>query len=1283
MNTSPRRRHASLALSTLSALILAAVGLGSVAVAQDGRGQTPDLGTLEAEYDELFAAAIEVSESEPMRFFRAWSVVLDTAMMVERLRLMEESDGSPVSRIDSDAVRQRVFDRWRQARPGTVGPELLAANGFPDPAQRRAVILALLDRHPDDFLVVHQAWRELQQSGETVRATELLESFLARNPDTTAVYELLVADAGANATRRVEILERWNRASPGDPKLVTSWLSPRLAQPDPATLAQVLSAFFAREPKGQEGLTACLAVYRSAAVELKDRARACIARLAVDPASPPGVAQQAQTALAGLAAEAGDWSELLTAIDRLEPDARWRALLSAATGLKAPERCRERVQLLESARSALLDEDSYKSLASVLRPCPEEPAAQTLFLGLVREAPPQAVPGVVRSWVTRVNESLEGELPEGIARLLEARLEEEEGSSPLFEALDLVYEVASSSDRRFDLLRRWYEGSPETFGGEQATAFAEELWVREERDSAIEVLVRTAEVRWQPSVSELLWRLWVENEQPERAKELVRGLLGSDDPWRLQTGHRLAARSSALRDDLAGAEEHYWKALQGDLPRQEDAVEMLSFMGSRMEQAGVQSLAVRICEETHLGTGPASATECAADLLQRAGRSESATLLLDSAGLPDDPTALFKVARTAESAGRTQAAERAFRRVLEVDPRNPMSWSGLGGFLERQGRVEELQELLDRARDQFPSPPVELYRAAGRALTAAGKPRAAIDALIEAREALPDGAGGDWSRSWIDHELRAAYRGLGSQLPRSPDRRNPPASPSFQRTDPPDLPSATPGDLRAVADALYSGSGGQYDPATATELYWRAASMGDALAQLRLALLIHLDASVAPSEAPAADELYRRSSEQVRALAAEGNSYAEYLLGTALLVGLGGPADPALARPWLERAAAGGESWAWHNLGWMKSSGRGFPVSPDSALAAYRQGSRAGNVRSMLDFAYDTLTAEGTGPLCEEGLKWLQHAAHTGNARAANFLGEVLFFGRSDCVASDPEAAIEWLEAAATAHQPGAKHRLGLALLFTGGGKQVERALALLEESAESAEVLAVETLAFLHATGALAVPREPSTARRYLAEAARLGSDGFHLLRQSREQAVYRMLLERGLKRLEELAGQQDASARAYLSRFHFLGLGGSVDPQRTIKLARLAAAEGEALAMRTLSQLYQRGEGVEADEKEAMQWQQRCAEAGDSFCMMFHAQALREGKILEQDLEASLVWLERAAATGNWWATADMGRLHDEGWNGLPRDPAAAVPWKRRLAELGDPEARGWLAYYGYGFD
>jgi hypothetical protein len=1274
----PGRLHRAVLLIVL---LLASAAPTPPSSAQEDAPGMPDVATLEAEFEKAFTAALELPEDvEPMLVLQTWGSVSISAIVLERARGM--SEGLDPSVVDGEAVTGRVLERWRRLRPEAGGPDLLRAFRIQDPDAKRAAVIALGDRYPDDPLVVWQTIMQLRHAGEVGRAVEITESFLSRNPDHPVAYSLLLDAVAGNSTREAEVLERWSRAVPGDPRLVSHWMGSSLPQRDPEATRRVLGDFFAGRPGGAADLTACLQALRKGGPSFAEPARACVARLAGAADVPAEVSEQATSAMAESAAADGDWSAMLDVLDVLEPQARVRALIAAARGLEAPERCGETVELLTVA-AEVLAEDAYRDLASALRRCAEEPGAGDLYLALLRRAPTAQMLQVLRAWVFKVNGVYRGELPEGAAELLEQRLRAEPEAGELYVALDVVYQLADPAGRRFDLLHRWQRQAPASLRGEQALDLAWELVYRGEPQAAVELLEEKLDPGFDPEIAENLWELYLETATPERAERFAADLIATGDRWHRRTGHVLAARSALRRQDLGAAERHYWQALEDDSPDHDVALELLFTVGRRGDAAAMETMARRVCEQTRLADVPSKVPECAAELLTQAGAREAAEGLLEarSTVLPEDLGSLRKLAVTAQSAGQSEVAERALRRIWELDPVDPASWTGLADFFAKQGRADELADLFARAREQFSPPPIGLYRATGRALTA-DRPREAIEVLLEGRGTLPEDQRGDWSRGWIDHELRQAYQRLGELTGVKTPAAGPAPIKSFAAAEPAARPEGRARELRLAAHELQSGAGGRYAPDAAAETYARAAALGDPLATYRLALLYKLGSAAVPAGAPDVQELYRRSVREVEALAAEGDPFAQYLVGTAALVGLGGGVDPATARRWLEPAAAGGESWAWFNLGWMRETGRGYPA-PDleSAVGAYRRASETGNADGMFAVARLTLTLSGSRASCEDGLRWLRQAARAGHARAAAFLGKLLFYGYGECVARDPQGSLEWLEAGAATHQPGADYDLALALLLAGDGvASLPRGTALLEQVASRPDVLAVETLAFLRATG-VALPRDPAEARRLTAEAARLGSDGFpRLLESARDFEVYREILDRGVQRLEALSEQDDVAAMAPLARLHSAGSGARTDLERAAELALRAAAKGDVEAMRLLVHSYRHGAGVEADAAEAARWRRRCAEAGNSFCMMFEGQALIDGDGIERDLESGLRWLRRSAEAGNWWAIGDLGRLYDQGRYGLARNPQQAAAWKRRVADLGDPEATGWLVYHGY---
>lgn len=1273
MATPHFRCYSTVLLGWLAALLLAAP-----ATAQEG--PTPEsLARQEAAFEQAFVEALEAPESEPMVYLSAWGQVLESAAVLEHLRARVEGGDSGRT---GGGVRERVFERWRQEQLGTIGPEVFEATLLPDPEQKLQALTALLARHPDRFLVVSLVVFQLRQRGQREAGDEVLEAYLARHPEHASAYSLLLAGSLGNQSRQAEILQRWAQASPGSARLVRRWMSSSLPTQEPEATARLLDGYFESRPSGPAALGACLDILHAGEPRFAAPARSCVARLAGDPDSSPEVAERATAALGQLAAAEGNWAGLLQALDSLEPSTRWGALVAAARGLPAPERCPEQLELLRLAAEEATERDQRRALVSAAKVCARQAEAQSFFLELLRGAPAEETRGLILSWASRLDDRWIGPLPDATASLLLQRLQREPEVPQLYEALDVVYQVQGDESRRFDLLQVWRQRVPERFGAEQVATLAEGLWLREQEDAAIELLQQQAEERWDPHLAETLWALWVERGEVDKADRLAARLLVSDDPWRRQTGHLLTARSALLHDQTDTAIEHYWQALAGDLPQEEVALELLVVAGAQRDDAGKRELGMEICKRMLRGNQAAVAGDCAAGLLAAAGESGAATeRLADLAEeRPENVENLRQLARQAQRVGRAETSEEALRKALELDPRNEASWTQLGAFLEAEGRVDELLELLERSRRQLTAPPILLSRAAGRGLTAAGEPRQAIQQLLEARSRLPESMAGYIEASHIDRELRVAYRVLGESLPAGAGPGTPEASPSYSVPgDRSELPEGASGsEMLVAAEALYSGSGGRYDPAAAVELYRRATSLGDPRATFRLALLRHLGRTDTPPGEHGAEELYQRSVAEVSRLAGGEDPFAQYLVGTAALVGLGGAADFATARDWLERAAAQGEGWAWHNLAWMEDVGRGFSHRDSaSILDGYRRASKAGLADSMVSFASDILVSGGDPALCKEGLAWLQRSAGTGHAQAAAFLGTVLLYGRGDCVLKDPAAAAPWLEKAAAARQPRAALDHALARLLAADPEEGEQAMEALRELAATDHVLANETLAFLHATGALAVPRNGDTAATFIAEAARLGSDGFRELRIASEgNEIFRDIVREGLQRLES---EGDAGAAGFLAHFYFVGLGDGVGADRVATLARRGAEAGHALAMRTLSQILEGGRGVERSREQARRWRLRCAEAGNSFCMLAHAHDRMAGRGVQQDLEAGRAWLRRAAETGNYWAVADYGNLHDEGWYGLPRDARAATAWKRKLADLGDPTARGWLAYHG----
>ena len=1266
--------------------------------------EPPSVATLEEQLEQVFVAALEYSDrddAEPMNVIQGWGAVMMSATVLEHRRA-QESGRQP----DAERVQEELLERWRSVRPDSAGPDLFRLFRIQDQAERMPGLLELVARYPDDPLLLSQAGMALRSFGQAERATELLEAHAERHPSKAMAWRLLADHYGSlqNQTLQISSFVRWAEVAPDDPALIDAWTLAGLDRFHPEETARLLERFLDQRHDDPRALETCIRLARVRQSAHRSAARRCVASFAARAGEEDASAQareRAVSVLAELAAAEGDWSGLLESLEALEPEARVRALVSSARRVDAPAQCSQRIELLRAALpDAAGDGSTHQSIATAANACEQRPAAQALFLDLLRSAPSDRISGVLGAWAHRVNGALRGEVPPGVAALLEARLEREPEAGELYRALASVYELGEEPERYFELLQRWRESAPDSMRAQESTALAWELVARGETAEAVDLLEARLDRGFSQEEAELLWQLHAEPdladdaEWPDEAawrEGLARGdrwageLIASGEPYRAAFGHLLAARGAVFRDDLAAAERHYMEALRTiEHPRDEWVTEMLETLADSAGAERLAELALIACEQTGLAQRHRGQSACATALLSRSGQGEAIARVTEAAGeLPADESSLTTLAFGAQEAD-PELAERTWRRLIELDPMDADVWGNFAAFLVKQGRPEEVEALLPEMRQRFANVPSSLLQTVGRARIALDRLEEAIALFEEAREALPAGA----NPGWVDADLRKAYAAIGRReraaaTSRSGQSAGPastrPLSPEEEATLEESVAEADARALLAAGEALRSGIGGRYDPRAGSRLFERGAATGDPLASYRVAIVRRLGAdAVAPATLAA-----------VEALAQQGDAYARYLMGTGALLGVGRERDPETARRWLELAAqpaeeGPGAAWAHHNLAWMAETGEGLDARDLAvALEVYRRAADLGNVASLYDFARLALSRHEV-ERCREGLAGLERAATAGHAAATAYLGKVLFHGPSDfeagrgCVTPDPGSARPWLARAVEVGDSGAKFDLGLLLLLSGQEAEAQPALDLLREVADAPSALAVEVLHLVHATGVFA-PRDSARARAMRAEAVRFGSGGFLHLSREAAYAPGRRLLEEAKRRLEGLVAAGDAPARPLLAALMLEGPHHLRDSERGVRLAREAAEAGDAWGMRLLAIAIEEGDGIEADPREALRLTRAAAGAGDPFAMFDLSVELMSGERLEPDLQAGREWLTRAAEAGHWQAIGELARLYAEGRPGIERRPELAAPWMLRRAELGDDQARGWLIARG----
>src|SRR5262249_9115531 len=157
------------------------------------------------------------------------------------------------------------------------------------------------------------------------------------------------------------------------------------------------------------------------------------------------------------------------------------------------------------------------------------------------------------------------------------------------------------------------------------------------------------------------------------------------------------------------------------------------------------------------------------------------------------------------------------------------------------------------------------------------------------------------------------------------------------------------------------------------------------------------------------------------ATAEAGDAHAQFLLALRCEDGTDGPADPAAAAHWYERAAAQGFAPAQNNLGLLLFRGRGVERSREGAQQWFERAAAQDFVAAHTNLGVMRLCAEPrdvTGARVE-----LLLAAEHGDAKAQALLGSLCEEGIGQPV--DPATAAHWYGRAADQDHAVAQLRLG------------------------------------------------------------------------------------------------------------------------------------------------------------------------------------------------------------------------------------------------------------------
>ena len=185
---------------------------------------------------------------------------------------------------------------------------------------------------------------------------------------------------------------------------------------------------------------------------------------------------------------------------------------------------------------------------------------------------------------------------------------------------------------------------------------------------------------------------------------------------------------------------------------------------------------------------------------------------------------------------------------------------------------------------------------------------------------------------------------------------------------------------------------------------------------------------------------------------------------------------------------------------------------------------------------------------------------------------------------------------------------------------------------------------------------RNPPSGENCENQARSVTHDPIHCSRLSGRLYFYRELLK-------ALAENGYAPAQFRLGLLYQLGVGVPHDQRRAVYWFDKAARQDEVGAQYGLAEAYRRGEGVPVTPELAFEWFHRLAKRGYAPAQYQVALAYAEWLGVAREDSAAVLWLQRAGAGGHLDAARRLAQVYRNGEFGVPRDPAQAAAWERKI--------------------
>ena len=323
-----------------------------------------------------------------------------------------------------------------------------------------------------------------------------------------------------------------------------------------------------------------------------------------------------------------------------------------------------------------------------------------------------------------------------------------------------------------------------------------------------------------------------------------------------------------------------------------------------------------------------------------------------------------------------------------------------------RGNVDAIIAACRAALDAKRNDPERMFQL-GRALTAGGRHREAIQLFFDAADRLHVGA---MTELGVMFEFG---RGVPTNLAT--------ANTWYKRAADDGSPQA----MNELGRWNENGTNGDIDLDAAKVWYEKAAALGSAAALNRLGEFYEEGRGV-PQSLAAARDLYVKA-------AGLGLPRAMTHLGHLNEIGLSVPANLASARQWYERAVGLGDPDAMAHLGWLLENSRGAP-NLTAAKEWYDKGAAMGSALAMANLAALFEHGRGVSQNLVQARLWYERAAALELPRALNALGQLYLTGGGG--PRNFSLAKELFEKAAARGDAAAMTNIGLLYL---NGRGVER----------------------------------------------------------------------------------------------------------------------------------------------------------------------------------------------------------------------------------------------------